>query len=93
VHGGVALQDALAERIDRGAVADVAELDLPADLLRERSQPILAARNEDAMPALLREQPRSRLADAGGRSRYDRDALNAFTVPMLISTVSRMSSA
>ena len=89
----MALEDALAERIDRGAIADVAELDLPADLLRERAQPILAACDEDAVPAPLREQPRSGLADAGGRSRYDRDALNAFTVPRLMSTVSRMSSA
>ena len=89
----MALEDARCERIDRGAVADVAELDLPADLVRERTQPILAPCDEDAVPAILREQPRGGLANTGGRSCYDRDALNAFTVPKLISTVSRMSSA
>ena len=87
------LEEARGERLDCGAVADVAELDLAADLVRERTQSILAPCDEDAVPALLREQPCGRLADAGGRSRYDRDALNAFTVPRLISTVSRMSSA
>ena len=87
------LEDARGERVHRGAVDDVAELDLSADLVRERAKPIFATRDEDAVPALLREQPRGSLADAGGRSRYDRDALNAFTVPRLISTVSRMSSA
>jgi hypothetical protein len=87
------LEDARGERIDCGAVADVAEVDLSADLVRERAKPIFATGDEDAVPALLREQPRGGFADAGGRSRYDRDALNAFTVPRLISTVSRMSSA
>ena len=89
----MALEDARCERIDRGAVADVAELDLPADLVRERTQPILAPGDEDAVPAILRKQPRGGLANTGGHSCYDRDALNAFTVPKLISTVSRMSSA
>lgn len=89
----MALEDACCERVDCGAVADVAELDVPADLVRERAQPVLAPCDEETVPALLRKQARGRLADAGGRSRYDRDALNAFTVPRLISTVSRMSSA
>ena len=87
------LEDARGERVHRTTVADVAERDVPADFVRERAQPILAPCDEDTVPALLGEQPRGGLADAGGRSRYDRDALNALTVPRLISTVSRMSSA
>ena len=87
------LEDPRRHCLDRRSVGDVADLDLPADRVRERAQPILAPCDEDAVPALLREQPRSGLADPGRRSRYDRDALNAFTVPRLISTVSRMSSA
>ena len=93
VDRGVALEDAGGHRLHCLAVGDVAHLDLGADLVRERPQAVLPARDEHAAPVLLREQPSGRLSDPGGRSRYDRDALNAVTVPRLTSTVSRMSSA
>ena len=47
----VPLEDARRHRLDRVAVADVAELDLGAELVRERAQPVLTARDEDAVPA------------------------------------------
>ena len=86
-------EHASGHRLDRIAVADVAELHLAADLVRDRAEAILAPGDEDTLPALLREQPRSRLADPRRGSGHDRDALNVLTVPRLISTVSRMSSA
>ena len=93
MHDGMAGEDPLAERLHRLAVADVAPLDLAADLVGERAKSLLATGDEDARPALRGEQPRRLLADARRGPRYDRDALNVLTVPRLISTVSRMSSA
>ena len=87
------LQDPGRHCIHRVAIRNVAHLELAAELVGEGTQAILTARDEDAVPALLGEQARRRLPDAGGRSRYDGDALNVFTVPRLMSTVSRMSSA
>jgi hypothetical protein len=89
----VALEDPCGHRLDRSAICHVADLDLAADVLGKRTQAIFTARDEDTVPPLLGEQARRRFPDAGGRSRYDGDALNTFTVPRLISTVSRMSSA
>ena len=89
----MALEDALRHRLDGPAVADVADLHLAADLVGERAQAVLAAGDEHAPPVLRREEPRRRLPDPRGGSRHDRDALNVLTVPRLISTVSRMSSA
>ena len=44
------------------AVADVADLVLAVDLVR-RGEPLLVARDEDAVPALLRKQPHDRGPD------------------------------
>ena len=52
----VPLEDARGERLDGRAVADVAQLGLAAGLLGQRAQPVLAARDEDAVPAPGREQ-------------------------------------
>ena len=51
VERGVPLEDARCERLDCGAVADVAELDLGADLVGEGAQPILPARDEHTVPS------------------------------------------
>ena len=63
------------DRLDGVAVADVAELDLAADLVGERAQPVLAPCDEHAPPASLGEQPGGRLPDPGRGSRDDRDLL------------------
>ena len=50
-------------RLDRLAVGHVADLDLAADLLRDRAQLVLPPRDEHAAPATRGEQPGGRLAD------------------------------
>ena len=50
----VALEDARGDRVDLGAIGDVAALPLAAELVRERAQPFLAAGDEHAAPAALR---------------------------------------
>jgi len=57
--------DGRAQALDRLAVADVAELVLAAQLLGERAQQLLAARDEDGQPVPLGEPAGDRLADAG----------------------------
>ena len=79
--------------LHRLAVADVASLGLAAELLGERAQALFSPGQQHAVPAALAQQARGRLADAGGGPRHDRYPLNVATVPRLISTVSRMSSA
>ena len=71
----MSLEDAGRHRLDGVAVADVAQLDLGADLVRDRAQPVLTPCDEDAPPAFLGEQPGDRLADPGRGSRDDRDLL------------------
>jgi hypothetical protein len=67
-------EDAGGHGVDGLAVGDVAELHLAAELVRQCPKPLLAARDEDAVPFLAREQPRDRLADARRRAGYDGDA-------------------
>ena len=69
----MALEDPRGHRVDRVSVGDVAQLDLAAELLGERAEPVLPARDEHALPALLREESRRRLADPGRRARDDGD--------------------
>jgi hypothetical protein len=69
----VALEDPRGHRIDGLAVGDVAHLHLAVDLVGERAEPVLAARDEDAPPALLRQKPRRCLADPRRRAGDDRD--------------------
>ena len=67
----MALQDLRSHRVDRVSVGDVAQLDLAAELLGDRAEPILQ-RATHHWP-LLREESRRRLADPGRRARDDGD--------------------
>ncbi len=77
------LEHAHRERLDGGAIADVAELDLGADLAGERPEPVLAAGDEHAVPARRRERACGRLADARRCSRDDGDALHPSNVTQM----------
>jgi len=68
-HGGGAA-------VDGAAVGDVAELVLGAELLGERAQPLLAAGDQDAVPASCGEGAGDRLADPGRGAGDDGYALN-----------------
>ena len=70
VHRRVSLEDARGGSLDGRAVGDVADLGLAPDLVGERAQPILAARDEHAAPSLFREEAGGRLADPGRRPRH-----------------------
>ena len=54
------------------AVADVADFVLARDLVRHCGEPLLVARDEDAVPALLREPPGDSGADARAAACDDR---------------------
>jgi hypothetical protein len=71
----MSLEDAGRHRLDGVAVAHVAQLDLGADLVRDRAQPVLTPCDENAPLAFPGEQPGGRLADPGRGSRDDRDLL------------------
>ena len=57
------LGHACGQGVDSGAVADVADLRLRADLLGELAQSLLAARDEHAAPACAGEVARERGSD------------------------------
>jgi hypothetical protein len=59
----VALDDRGGRAFDRLAIADVAELPLGTELLGERTQPLLAARDEHAVPAAPAQGSRHRRPD------------------------------
>jgi len=69
------LEDARRDRVHGGAIGDVAELELAADLLGERAQALLATRKQHAVPAAARESARELCTDAGGRAGDDGDAV------------------
>ena len=69
----MAADDPCGHRVDRLAVADVARLVLGAELRGDARQPLRASRNEDALPAARRQQPRERGADAARTAGDDRD--------------------
>ena len=68
----VPLDDRGGRALDRLAIADVAELLLGADLLGERPQPLLAARDQHALPAAARAAPRDRRPDPARAAGDDR---------------------
>jgi hypothetical protein len=70
------LRHGRAHALDRLAVTDVADLVLAAQLLGERAQQLLAARDDDRQPVPLGEPPGDRLADAGAPTCDDGDAAN-----------------
>src|SRR6266511_810381 len=63
------------DAFDLVAAANVAELILGAELLGQRSEPVLAAREQDRMPATCRKRAGDRLPDPARAARYDGDAL------------------
>jgi hypothetical protein len=77
------LEDAGREALDRGTVADVADLDLTADLAGERAEPILAPGDEHAVPAALRQRSGSGRADPGGRTCDDGNLLHGRKVTQM----------
>ncbi len=87
------LEDRRRDAVDCLAVADVAELPLAAQLLRERAQQLLATSEQDDVPAAPAQLARSRLADPRRGAGDDGYALNVRTVSTLISTVSSIGSA
>ena len=74
MHGRVALEHTRRHGLDRLPVADVADLELTAELLGERTEPLLAARDEHAVPVPLGELAGDGLADPRRRSGDDRDS-------------------
>ena len=89
----MALQDRRGDAVDGLAIADVAELPVAAELLRERPQQLLATREQDDVPAAAAQLARGRLADPRRGAGDDGYALNVRTVSTLISTVSSIGSA
>ena len=87
------LEDRRGDAVDGLAVADVAEVPLAAELLRERPQQRLATREQDDVPAAAAQLARGRLADPRRGAGDDGYALNVRTVSTLISTVSSIGSA
>ena len=69
----VALQDRGRGPVDVGALRDVADLVLAAELGRELLEPLLPSRDEHGLPAATRQLPRGRLADAARGAGDDRD--------------------
>jgi hypothetical protein len=76
----VALGDGGGHAIDRLAVADVAQLVFPVELLGEGAQQLLAARDEYRQPAAPGEPARDRLTDAGRSPGDDGYAANVLRV-------------
>ena len=76
----MSLEDAGGDRGDVRAVADVADLDVPADLVCEGTEAILSPGDVDAMPTRRRERPRGRFPDARRCSGDDGDTLHSRNV-------------
>ena len=88
----MALADAGGRLLDLRAVGDVADLGLGAEFGRDLLQPLRAAREQDAAPAPLGQEPGRGGADPARASGDDGDA-NRRRVLRLISTVSSIGSA
>ena len=65
--------DSCGHRFDDLPVTDVARLVLGTELPGDACQPLCASRDEDALPAACRQQPRERGADAARAACDDRD--------------------
>jgi hypothetical protein len=71
----MSLHHSSGDAFDLVAAADVAELILGAELLGQRSKSVLAAREQDGVPATCRERAGDRLSDPARAARDDGDAL------------------
>src|SRR6266545_5835992 len=71
----MSFQHGSCDAVDLVAAANVAELVLGAELLGQRSKPVLAAREQDGTPATCRERAGDRLPDPPRAARDDGDAL------------------
>src|SRR4029453_8576245 len=98
----VSFRDPRPDLLDRLAVADVADLVLPADLLGHLPEALLVPGDQDAVPALPGQLPRDRGADARVAARDDADragyrhtrttrAASAVRFPALTTARSRLS--
>ena len=88
----MALADPRRDVLELRAVGDVTGLRLGAELGSDALEPLRAARQQNAMPATLDEEPRGRGADPARPAGYDGDA-NRRRVLRLIRTVSSIGSA
>ena len=70
---GWRVEDRCGRPVDVAPVGDVADLVLGAELGGQRLQPLLPAGDQHAAPALPRQLPRGRGADAAGRTGDDGD--------------------
>ena len=70
----MALADLLGDRLDPRPVADVADVMLRPDLVRDPAQPLLVPGEQDQLPALLCERARDRRADPARAAGDDRDS-------------------
>src|SRR5207244_7953808 len=89
----MALENGGGDPVDGFAVGDVEELVLAADLLGERAQPVLAPREQDAAPTVLREQPRRRLADPGRGARDHRYAWLGHRASLVVALAVRPAAS
>ena len=71
VDARMALEDGRGRPVDLLPIGDVAELELAAELERERLEPLLPPGDEHAVPAARDELPRGCLADAARRAGDD----------------------
>ena len=73
IDGGMSVEDPCGSSGDGIAVTDVAGLRLHHQILRERTETVLAPGDEDARPAAACQPLRGRLRRSRGRSRHHRD--------------------
>ena len=66
--------------VDGGPARNIAQLVFASEFLRQRTQPILTPREQNAMPTAARQQAGDLRADAGRRARYDRYPRHTRTV-------------
>ena len=88
----MALGDPAGDILDLGPVGDVTGLRLGTELGGYRIEALAPAREEDALPPALGEEPGGRGSDPARAPGYDGDA-NVSRVLRLMSTVSVIGSA
>jgi hypothetical protein len=89
----VSLRHSSGDTFDLFTAADVAELVLGAELLGERSKALLAAREQDGVPATCRERAGDRLPDPARAARDDGDALMLYRQTLTSRVAERLRPA